>query len=192
MSPAPSMTPDRRWRRGGTRPHGSGFTLVETIATMAVLAVVGSIASMLVFNASRSFTDASRTAQLQTELSGAMERATRELRWIGINPDSAPVVPLISSVTATSITWNTSYSLSLVSGELRYVENGAPAIVLLKDVSAMTISTFDESNAALAATLSGSACHPVRRVQVAITITRGGATQTLRSRVFLRSLMEGA
>lgn len=178
------MTPKRTTRRA--------FTLVEMIATMAVLGAVGSVAGTLVYSATRSYTDAARSAQLQTELSGAMERIVRELRWIGIDPDQAPIVPLINSVSATSITWQTNYSLALVSGELRYTAAGGTHEVLLRDVASLTISTFNDSNTALAATLSGTGCDPIRRIQVQITMTRGGVSQTLRTRVYLRSLMEGA
>jgi hypothetical protein len=122
--------------------------MTEVIATMAVLAVIGSVVSSLVLTASKSYTDASRVAQYQAELSTAMTRVTRELRWIGIDPpECAPVVPLISSVSASSITWNTNYSLALVSGELRYTAAGGTAIALLKDVTAFTLQTYDDSNA---------------------------------------------
>ena len=166
--------------------------MTEVIATMAVLAVIGSVVSSLVLTASKSYTDASRVAQYQAELSTAMTRVTRELRWIGIDPLSAPVVPLISTVSASSITWNTNYSLALVSGELRYTAAGGTAIALLKDVTAFTLQTYDDSNAALGATLSGAQCYPVRRIQITMTITRNGVSQTLRSKVYLRSLMEGS
>ena len=159
---------------------------------MAVLAVVGSVVSSLILTASDSYTRASRVAQLQAELSSAMNRVTRELRWIGIDQNSAPPVPLINSVSATSITWNTNYSVALVSGELRYTPNGGTPVVLAKDVSALTISTFNDTNTALGATLSGAQCYPIRRIQIQFTITRSGVSQSLRTRVYLRALMEGS
>ena len=89
-----------------------------------------SVGSSLILTATDSYTRASRVAQLQAELSNAMNRVTRELRWIGIDQTSAPPIPLINSVTSTSITWNTNYSITLASGELRYTPNGGAAVVL--------------------------------------------------------------
>ena len=72
------------------------------------------------------------------------------------------------------------------------VEDGGAAAVLLSDVSSLAVQTYDESNAALAASLSGAACDDIRRVAVAITIERSGVTETLRTKLFLRCTMAGA
>jgi prepilin-type N-terminal cleavage/methylation domain-containing protein len=173
-------------RPAAPAPRRPAFTLVETIATMAILAVVGSMASSLVYTAIRSYSDAGMTAQLQDELSVAMERMVRELRGVGL----ASGTPDISSVTASSITWNTNSSLTLASGELRYSAAGGAAQVLLTGVTEFSVSAFDESDAAMAGTLSGASCAPVRRIQIQVTIARSGRSQTLRSRIFIRSMME--
>jgi type II secretory pathway pseudopilin PulG len=168
------------------------FTIVEAVATMSILVAVGSVVSGLIYTASRSYTDASFAAQLQAELSVAMSRITRELRYIPIDQTSAPLVPKINSVTASSITWSTNSTISLSSGQVQMVLSGATAEVLLQNVTAFTISTFDETNTALGATLSGAGTGPIRRVQVSITISRNGATQSLTGRTFLRGLMAGS
>jgi len=64
--------------------------------------------------------------------------------------------------------------------------------VLIGDVTAFTVQTYNESNTALSATLSGAACDPIRRIMVTITTQRAGVTQTLRTKLFVRSTMEGA
>ena len=168
------------------------FTIVESVAVISILGAIGSVIAVMMFTASRSYTDAAATAQLQAELSAAMARATRELRYIPIDQTSAPVVPKINTVTASSITWNTNSSLSLSSGQLQMVLSGGTPETLLKNVTSFSVSTFDESNAALGASLSGSGCNPIRRIQLQMTISRDRATQTLRSRVFLRGLMDGS
>jgi prepilin-type N-terminal cleavage/methylation domain-containing protein len=173
-------------------PHRRGFTLVEAIATMAILGAVGAAASGLILTATRSYTDAAFAAQLQAEASAAMDRMMRELRWIRIDPDSAAPVPIVSQVTATSISFNGNWSLSYSGGQVQLVENGGTAMVLLSDVSAFSISTFDQDGSALGATLSGAECGAIRRIQVQFTLTRSGASQTLRSRCFIRGMMQGA
>jgi type II secretory pathway pseudopilin PulG len=179
-------------RRTTPHPRPHAFTIVETVAVISILAIIGSIVSAITYTASKSYSDAAFTAQLQAELSAAMARSIRELRYIPIDPNSAPVVPKIDSITASSINWNSNSSLSLSSGSLQLVLNGGTAETLLQNVTSFVVSTYDDSNTALGATLSGSGTNPVRRIQLQMTISRNGATQSLRSRVYLRGLMAGS
>ena len=64
--------------------------------------------------------------------------------------------------------------------------------MLLSGVTACTVSTYDEDNTLLAATLGGAGCDDIRRVQLDITVARNGITERLRSKVFIRSTMIGA
>ncbi len=173
-------------------PARRAFTIVEAVAVISILAAVGSVVSMLLYTGSKSYTDAAATAQLQAERPGAMARMMRELRYIPIDQTSSPIIPKINSVTASSITWNTNSSITVSSGQLQMVLNGGTAETLVQNITSLVISTFDDSNAALGATLSGAQCNTIRRIQVQITIARDGATQTLRSRVYLRGLMAGS
>jgi hypothetical protein len=73
-----------------------------------------------------------------------------------------------------------------------YTENGGTSAVLQTDVTAFAVQTYDESNATLAASLSGSGCDPIRRVQLTLTAQRHGVTQSLRTKLFIRETMVGA
>jgi len=168
------------------------FTIVEAVTVISILGAIGSVISGLVFAAARSYADASASAQLQAELSTAMARMMRELRYIPVDPNSAPLVPRIDSVTPASIAWNSNNSLSVNGGQVQLVLAGGAPELLLQNVTVFTISTFDQDDAALGGTLAGSACFPVRRVEVLASISRNGKTETLRSRVFLRGLMAGS
>lgn len=177
-------------RHPGSR---GGFTLVEAIATMAILAAMGSVASSMIFAATRSYTDAVRAAQLQDELSIAMEQITRELRALPEEPGSDPAVPSLSSVTGSSLLWNTDYSLWLDNaGQILLVEDGGAPIILLRDVTILAVAAFDEAGTPLATPLVDSGCHGVRRIQIQITVSRAGVTQSLRSKVYLRGVMQGS
>ncbi len=171
--------------RRSPRRAGAGFTLIETIATITILAVLGSTASMLVMTSVNGFTQAATAAQLHSEASIAFDRIDRAMRGI---PGSAsvPGAPDISSITATSITWQTNYSLSLSGTQLMLVENGGTSRVLISDVTTFSVQAYDESNTALAASLSGSACDVVQRLRFTVIMQRNGVSQTLRSKVFLR------
>jgi len=179
------MSHSRRHRR-------RGFTLVESLCALSIVAIAGSVASSVVYSAVRSYRDASARAVLHTGVATAMDDAFRLLSSISRDTSASVVAPAISSLTATSITWNSNWSLSLSGSQLMYSEAGATARSLLDNVTSFSITAYDESNAALGASLSGSATQAIRRLQLQVTVTRDGVSDTLRMRVFIRSMMSGA
>lgn len=164
-----------------------GFTLIEAIATIAVLAVLGSIVSTILLTTSDGYLNAVTANQLHNEASTALDRMVREVRNIPLNSEGDG--PNISAVTSTSITFNGNSGFTLAGSQLQYIENGATRI-LAEDVTDFTVQTFNESGAALPTTLSGAATPAVRRVTLTITISRSGVTHTLRSSAFVRSTIE--
>ena len=176
----------------GRASRRRGFTLVEMVATIAVMAALGTVASTTVLSALNSYLSASTRAQLHTEISMAMDRIVRELQNTQLDTSVSGVAPDIESVSASAITWNDDYSLTLSGGQVFFAENGAAAAPLLSDVTSFGVRAYDESNATLGASLSGSGCDPIRRVRITITMQRSGITETMRTKVFLRCTMEGA
>lgn len=66
-----------------TRPsRRRGFTLVEAIATIVILAVVMGVASRLVHAGADAYTAGSVRAEMHAQLSSAMDRITSELREV--------------------------------------------------------------------------------------------------------------
>jgi prepilin-type N-terminal cleavage/methylation domain-containing protein len=176
-----------------TSPGRRGFTLIESMATITVLAVLGSIASFLILDSVDAYTDAGTSSQLHAEASIALDRVIRELRMIELDSGASGTAPNILSVTSSSIVWTDSdtdaYYLQLSGSDLMLQVDSGPASVLLSDVTALTITTYNEDNAPLAASLSGAACDPIRRVSVEVTLQRNGLTESLRARAFVRSTM---
>ncbi len=169
-----------------------GFTLIETICAMVIVATVGSVSSGIVYSAIRSYRDASTRAQIHNDCSACFDRLTKVLWSIPRDTSAAVVAPLISNVTATSITWNSNWTLTLSGSQLLLTEAGGTALPCLENVTSFTVTCYNESNTAMAATLSGAATQAIRRIQIQATVSRQGATETLRTRVFIRSLMSGA
>lgn len=167
-----------------------GFTLIEVITAIVILGVLGSVASVILSSAVKSYDSAATQAQLQTELSIGMDRIDGELRAVALK--SGSVAPNITSVTGSSIAWNSNYSLSVSGTNLMFTDNGAAAAILLSNVTAFSVQACDESNTALAATLSGSACDAIRRIQIQITMQRNSVTESLRDKIFLHCMVEGA
>lgn len=172
-----------------------GFTLIEAITTIVLLSILGMFGSLIILNNTEGYIDASTRSQLHAELSISLDRIVRELRKIELDSGAAGVAPDIDSVTATSIAWRdadgAAYSLTLSGANLLLVVNGGASNVLLSDVTGLTLGTYDENNASLAASLSGVACDPIRRVEISITLTRRGVSETLGTKLFIRSTMSG-
>lgn len=171
--------------------HRRGFTLIELISTIAVLAALATVSSGIIFAATDGYLQASTSAQLHTELSIALDRAVRELRNVPLDGDAGDVAPDIDSVTADSIAWSDDNSLALSGSDLLLAIDGGAA-VLLSDVTSFVVQAYDEDNNALAQALTGGECDDIRRVSMTISIERYGISETLRSKVFLRSTMQGS
>ena len=177
----------------------SGFTLIESIATIVMLAILGSIASFLVVDAVDGYVSASGSAQLHAEASLAMDRMMRELRKIELDPALDPTVaPHIDAVTANSIDWweegvgAHSLSWSGTAGDpLMLAIDAAAAIILIDDITGFTVSTFDAANLGLPAVPNAAERETIRRIAVVLTIQRSGITQSVQTKLFIRSTMSG-
>ncbi len=176
--------------RGG--PARRGFTLVETITAASLTAVLAMSSTALVYTSVGAYRDATTRAQLAEESSAAMDRLTRALWSIGRDSTAPIIAPAIASLAPTSIVWNGNWSLTLTGDQLMISENGATARPILRNVTAFSIQALDQTNTAMAATLTAAATQPIRRLQIQITVSRNGVDETLRSKVFIRSTMTGA
>lgn len=171
-----------------------GFTLVEAVCTMVVVGVLGVATSGLVLSASDQYLAAASRGAIGSGLSAAMERVAIELRQIPAAAGVSPTRADLRGVTPTSVSWNDASAVErslALSGTQLVLSEGRNQYVLLKDVSAFSVAAFDESNVPLAGTIVIADIAPVRRLEVSITVSRGGCSETLRSRFFLRSVVEG-
>lgn len=174
------------------RAMRAGFTLVEAVAAMVVISLIGSVSGGLIFQATEGYRVAGIGAQLHAELASAIDPIDRSLRTIRCQ--SGLAAPDIAQVRPASMTWNGGSgvaSISVVAGELLFSADGEPATPVLTDVSAISIRCFNESNALMAGNLIGAQVNPVRRIELTISVTRSGLSETLRTKVFLRGLVEG-
>jgi hypothetical protein len=171
------------------------------MATIVVLGVLGSTASFLVLDAVDGYTDAATRAQLHAELSIAMDHALREVRKIELDSGAVgEVAPNITDLSAESLKWQDSdldqYELRKSGSELQLNVNGVGLATLMTDVTVLSIKGYDDGGPLPAdpdtVVASCSPCLTVRRISVEVTAARGGITESLRFKVFIRSTMSGA
>lgn len=167
-----------------------GFTLVEAVATITILAVVSMAASRIIFAAADVYAGEATRAELTLDLSAAMERMTTELRAIP-SRDASPGTPWIDSATASGVTFGDGSMLALVSDRLELTIEGGPARVLLEDVTAFELAYFDEAGQSINAPVVGAARDTIRRIGVSVTRGKHGVVEQLRTRVYIRSTAAG-
>ncbi|MDX2147124.1 MAG: prepilin-type N-terminal cleavage/methylation domain-containing protein [Planctomycetota bacterium] len=180
---------------GGVRQLARGFTLVEVLCALAIVATISVVSFRLILEASDQYTDTVVRAEASSRMGSALERVATQLREIPVRSGSSPVAPNITAMTETSLSYvdanGTTQSLGL-SGTTLTWNDGAGAKELLRDVTALSLRAYDESNAILPASPSAAQRDLVRRIQITMTTTRQGVVETLRTRVFLRALAAGS
>jgi prepilin-type N-terminal cleavage/methylation domain-containing protein len=187
--------------RSGARGR-AGFTLVELIAVMVVLAVISAIGGSIVRTAAESSSRTAARTELMAEASVAMERIVAMIKYTPVRA-GAPATPAISYLDANEIVWENGDDLDVPSGApttllLRSVRDGDAAgstpKLLARDVSALVLTPFDESGTNLLTGLNALSTTvqtaPIHSVGVSLTLTRGGVSVTLATRVFVRSNAE--
>jgi prepilin-type N-terminal cleavage/methylation domain-containing protein len=176
------------------RARRRGFTLIELIAAITIIAVLATLGSGLIWQGVVACRGASCAPQLHSESAAAMDRLVRELRCIELRSGVATPAPNITSITATSMIWTAggADAISLSGTDLMLTEDGGTPRILLRNVQSLQIGATNQSGVALSLPLNGTSCDSVRCISIRLTVSREGVSDTLRTRVFIRSLVTGA
>lgn len=177
------------------RHRPRGFTLIEAITTIVIIAIVSTISTSLVRTAMGVYENAATRAELSDRLSIAMDRITTELRTMDQTGSVGSNQPNITALTATSITFVASgatRTIALSGTNLELSGSLASNIVLAPEVSDFSLLGYDNVNAALPASPTPAQIATLRRLQVSISATRNGVTETLRTKLFIRELAAGS
>lgn len=177
----------------------SGFTLIELVTCIAVGVVICGSAGSLVWNATIIRTEASNRGEMVNAASAALELMLRYFREI--LQDECPANPTpcnlgnaqVSTATATQLRFG-NYGFRLTSTNLEMTtDNAANWYTAAKYVSSLAFSYYNKSGTALTSfPLSSTDRAAIRRVVIAVSMTRGSQTVSVRCGLYLRCFMNEA
>jgi len=165
-----------------------GLSLVEAIAVIVVLAIIGGTSAGLLVRASSAYASTRDTAATHRETSAALERIARELREAPPTPtdDHAAFRAPIHDATPTMIRFGTGRRLALDASTLNWSEDdGVTEHPLLTDVRSLSIICLDDQAQPLPMPLTPQAV--VHTVSIAIEAGDPDRPVRLRTAVFLRA-----
>lgn len=178
--------------RASRRARSAGFTLVELICVTVILGALGAVTAGVISRAAAAMADSSVSARLCDEAGSAMELITRQIRSIPGKAGSTPAAADITALTATSIQFAPSSSITLTGTQILLSENGSTAMPIANNVTQLLFEPMDNAGVLIATPVSGANLAGVQRVRITITLQRGARTESLRTTVFLRCLLAGA
>lgn len=172
------------------RPRG--FTIVELLGAIVITAIAGVTAARLVNHATIDLRDASVRCALSQDVASALDRISMELRATALNTTTRG--PDISAMTSTSVTLSNGFNVTFYDASLSAVGRieltmpGETSARLLSGATSFSISPRDASGTAIALPITSAAgAASVRRLVITISAARAGASETLRTTIFLRS-----
>lgn len=153
---------------------------------MVILSTIAGVAGSIIFTAVDGYAAASARAQLQSELSVAMDRIVRELRSLATEDPQTGAADLVS-MASQSMTWGSGSGVRLSGSILEVIDAAGTPARLASDVTLFTVTAFDENGSVIALPLDDAGCDRVRRVGITLAAARNGTTEQIRTRIFLRA-----
>jgi prepilin-type N-terminal cleavage/methylation domain-containing protein len=156
----------------------AGVTLIELVITIVLVGIISGMGAILVMNGTQAYITEDQRAAVTDQGRLGIERMMREIRTI--RGQSAADIPTwnAGALQFTDLTGNV---ISYAVGGGALTRNGT---ALAADISALTFSYF-QRDGVTPATLAAN----IWVIQINVTVTRGGESQTFRTRVHPRSFV---
>lgn len=159
-----------------------GFTMIELIVVIVIIAIIGTTASKLLVQAYRSGYTARDLSDVDWQFRIALERMARDIQLVRSATASDLVISPTTEIEFTDIHDDTvTYELS--GSTLTRQENAGSAIGIADNVSNLAFSYFDENGASTATVTD------VRYITVSFDVTRGEISDTYQTTVFPRNII---
>ncbi|MBI3607709.1 MAG: prepilin-type N-terminal cleavage/methylation domain-containing protein [Nitrospirae bacterium] len=154
----------------------AGFTFIELVITIVLVGIISTIGSLLIMQGTKEYIAQDVRAGLANQGRLGIERMAREIR--AIRSRTAADIPVWGAGTL-QFTDVTGAAITYTVGAGALTRNGT---VLASDVSGLAFS-YLQNDGVTAATAATN----IWIIQINLTVTRSGETQTLRIRVHPRS-----
>lgn len=170
----------------------TAFTLIELLAATTVTAVIGSLAAMLMIEASRVRGGAAVRVELTETAARAMEQALRYVREIAQDSGLTGQAQITTAGTSTLAFGANAFRLTGADFEMS-IDAQATWAVMARDVASLTFRYYTADNTELTpAPLTAAQCATVRQVSIELRLARGTEAVQMRTRVYLRNFQNEA
>ncbi|HAZ09750.1 MAG TPA: hypothetical protein DCY56_01400 [Candidatus Omnitrophica bacterium] len=154
-----------------------GFTLIEVIIVITIVGIVSVIIGSMLLGVVKAWTFKLNRNDILWDGRLAMDRMTREIRTI---KNSTSVTTASAAQFRFTDTGNKDITYSLSSTNLNRTENGT-ANLLAADVSALTFTYYNSSDAVIPSPAVSPSATDIRRVRINLTLTKNGENVYLQS-----------
>jgi type IV pilus assembly protein PilW len=181
-----------------------GFTLIEILVAVAILATVMVVLSTIMISSNRQHSKTVRQAEIQTDVRQALDLIAAELRQAGADSSGVGIIPIVyadsiqihvrsdlngnGTIQTAEPSEDITYSYGLASKSIMR-NPGTGAVVMLPNVTAMRLSYFDASNQPLPLLpLSTSDAALVHSIGMTVTAANADSLPiTVTTRITLRN-----
>ena len=184
MTRMPNIMRSRRATGDGRRATGKGFTLLEVIIVILILAVVAGTGVQLMINVTKASVLQYNRKEMSETARLALDRVIREIRRI-LNDTSVVIATSgafqFINIDSENITFNTSGTT------LQRIVDGTTN-ALADNVSSLTFTYYDSAGATIATPVVSPLATDIRRVEVDLTLSSGGTDYYSKAQVSPRRL----
>lgn len=153
----------------------SGFTMIELILVIVLLAIIGTTAAMILNEGLFSYITAKNVTDAEWQGRVGVDRMLRDIRAVRSSGDISTASAsqfIFTDITGTSVTYQLTGSSLMRNSQ-----------VLADGVQSLTFTYTDKSGA------STSTINAIRYVTFSVTVTQKGANYNVVSSVYLRDLV---
>jgi len=154
-----------------------GFTLVELVIVIVIIGIAASTIGFMMLGAVKAWTFKFNRNDILWDGRLALDRMTREIRTV---KNSTSVTLALAAQFRFTDTGNKDITYSLTSTNLNRTENGT-ANLLAENVSALTFTYYNSSDAVIPSPVVSPSATDIRRVRINLTLTKNGQNIYLQS-----------
>lgn len=155
-----------------------GFTLIEMVMVIIILAIISSMLAPLLIEGLNTFSQEENIVNANWQGQIAMARMSRDIASIRSSSDLTTIATTNLAFTDSS---NNTISYSLNGTDLTLTQNGTGA-VLANGIQSLTFTYFDKNGVSTATATS------VRFIQIALNVIQNNVNYTLTTMIYPRNL----